>query len=164
MATPQQPESPSLEPSSGPGLVPSAGPGWSRDTHYPLMDYDREAAAPRVIRVRLAPWDLLCTVVLLILLAVLATATPWPARLFGFLAKVCDDETCGPVPFGLDMYIHPVVWGGIGAALAAAVLGPIVSLLKGWYMSFWPVLALTLVMVSSVAGSLLTVFSERYWL
>jgi hypothetical protein len=126
------------------------------------VDYDKEA--PRVIRVRLAPWDLLCTVVLLILLAVLATATPWPARLFGFLAKVCDDETCGPVPFGLDMYIHPVVWGGIGAALAAAVLGPIVSLLKGWYMSFWPVLALTLVMVSSVAGSLLTVFSERYWL
>jgi hypothetical protein len=161
MATPQQPENPSL----GPGLGPSAGAGWSRDTHYPLVDYDREVqAAPRVIRVRLAPWDLLCTVVLLILLAVLATATPWPARLFGFLAKVCDDETCGPVPFGLDMYIHPVVWGGIGAAIAAAVLGPIVSLLKGWYMSFWPVLALTLVMVSSVAGSLLTVFSERYWL
>jgi hypothetical protein len=158
MATPQQPENPSLDPSSGPSLRA----GWSRDTHYPLVDYDKEA--PRIIRVRLAPWDLLCTVVLLILLVVLATATPWPARLFGFLAKVCDDETCGPVPFGIDMYIHPVVWGGIGAALAAAVLGPIVSLLKGWYMSFWPVLALTLVMVSSVAGSLLTVFSERYWL
>jgi hypothetical protein len=31
-------------------------------------------------------------------------------------------------------------------------------------MSFWPVLALTLVMVSSAAGSMLTLFSERYWL
>lgn len=156
MATPQQPDSP--------GLAPGSGPGWSRDTHYPLVDYDREAPpAPRVIRVRLAPWDLLCTAVLLALLVVLATATTWPARLFGFLGKVCDDETCGPVPYGLDMYIHPVVWGGIGAAVAAAVLGPVVSLLKGWYMSFWPVLSLLLVMVASVAGTLLTVFSERYW-
>ncbi|AAS03590.1 hypothetical protein MAP_1273c [Mycobacterium avium subsp. paratuberculosis K-10] len=94
----------------------------------------------------------------------LATATSWPERLFGFLANVCEDETCGPVPYGLDLYIHPVVWGGIGAALTAAVVGPVVSLLKGWYMSFWPVLSLALVMVSSVAGSMLTMFSERYWL
>ena len=68
------------------------------------------------------------------------------------------------MPFGLDFYIHPVVWGGIGAAVAAAIVGPFVSLLKGWYMSFWPVLALGLIMVSSVAGSMLTMFSERYWL
>ncbi len=143
MATPHQPE--------------SAGP--------PSVDYDAEGpAAPRVIRVRLAVWDVVCTVTLLILLAVLATATTWPSRLFGFLANVCEDETCGPVPFGLDLYIHPVVWGGIGAALTAAVIGPVVSILKGWYMSFWPVLALTLVMVSSAAGSMLTLFSERYWL
>ncbi|WP_406815895.1 hypothetical protein [Mycobacterium sp. M23085] len=157
MATPQHPDSAPPGPEAGP--VP--GPGWSRDTHHPLVDYDEEA--PRVIRVRLAPWDVVCTVVLLILLAVLATATTWPTRLFGFLANVCEDETCGPVPYGLDLYIHPVVWGGIGAALTAAVVGPVVSLLKGWYMSFWPVLALALVMVSSVAGTLLTMFSERYW-
>jgi hypothetical protein len=48
--------------------------------------------------------------------------------------------------------------------MTAAIIGPVVSLLKGWYMSFWPVLALALVMVSSIAGSLLTMFSERYWL
>ncbi|GAB1812780.1 hypothetical protein [Mycobacterium sp. MUNTM1] len=158
MATPQQSDSATPGPEAG----PAPGPGWSRDTHYPLVDYDAEA--PRVIRVRLAPWDVACTVVLLILLAVLATATTWPTRLFGFLANVCEDETCGPVPYGLDLYIHPVVWGGIGAAMAAAVIGPVVSILKGWYMSFWPVLSLALVMVSSVAGSLLTMFSERYWL
>lgn len=157
MATPQQSDSATPGPEAG----PAPGPGWSRDTHYPLVDYDAEA--PRVIRVRLAPWDVACTVVLLILLAVLATATTWPTRLFGFLANVCEDETCGPVPYGLDLYIHPVVWGGIGAAMAAAVIGPVVSILKGWYMSFWPVLSLALVMVSSVAGSLLTMFSERYW-
>jgi hypothetical protein len=68
------------------------------------------------------------------------------------------------VPFGIDFYIRPVVWGGIGAAIAAAGIGPFVSLLKGWYMSFWPVLALAVIMVSSVAGSMLTIFSERYWL
>jgi hypothetical protein len=130
------------------------------------VDYDWRDGdeAPRVLRVRLVAWDIVCTVALLVLLAVLATATTWPSRLFGFLANVCEDETCVPVPFGLDFYIHPVVWGGVGAALAAAVIGPVVSILKGWYMSFWPVLALALVMVSSAAGSMLTLFSERYWL
>ncbi len=139
-----------------------AGPGWSGDARGPVAEYDEEA--PRVLRLRLAAWDVVCTVALLVLLALLATATSWPERLFGFLANVCEDETCGPVPYGLDLYIHPVVWGGIGAALTAAVVGPVVSLLKGWYMSFWPVLSLALVMVSSVAGSMLTMFSERYWL
>ncbi|MFZ1175188.1 MAG: hypothetical protein WAO15_02715 [Mycobacterium sp.] len=147
MATPHHPDN------------PGAGP---YPTDSPLVDYEDEA--PRVLRVRLAAWDVVCTVTLLILLLILATATTWPGRLFGFLANVCEDETCGPVPFGLDFYIHPVVWGGIGAAVAAAIVGPFVSLLKGWYMSFWPVLALGLIMVSSVAGSMLTMFSQRYWL
>lgn len=158
MATPQQPDSAVPNPEAG----RAPGPGWSRDSHYPLLEYDDEA--PRVLRVRVAPWDIICTVALLVLLAVLATATTWPTRLFGFLANVCEDETCGPVPYGLDLYIHPVVWGGIGAAMTAAIIGPVVSLLKGWYMSLWPVLALALVMASSIAGSLLTMFSERYWL
>ncbi|ORW56778.1 hypothetical protein AWC20_01795 [Mycobacterium parmense] len=119
---------------------------------------------PHVLRLRLAAWDVTCTAVLLILLLLLATETTWPARLFGFLRNVCEGEECGPVPFGVDYYIHPVVWGGIGAAIAAAVVGPLVSLLKGWYMSFWPVLSLALIMVSSVAGSILTMFSARYWI
>ena len=122
-----------------------------------------EDEAPRVLRLRLGAWDVVCTALLLIALVYLAMATNWPTRLFGFLGDVCEGETCGLVPYGIDMYIRPVVWGGIGAAVAAAALGPVVSLLKGWYMSFWPVLALTLVMFSSVAGSMLTTFSERYW-
>jgi hypothetical protein len=135
----------------------------------PPLPYDSYASddsgreAPRIIRLRAAPWDVICTVTLLTLFVVLATATSWPSKLFGFLADVCSDETCGPVPLGIDLYIYPVVWGGIGAAVAAAGIGPFVSLLKGWYMSFWPVLALTIVMVSSVAGSMLTTFSQRYW-
>ena len=64
------------------------------------------------------------------------------------------------MPFGVDMYIYPVVWGGIGAAVAAAGIGPFVSLLKGWYMSFWPVLSLAILMVSSVAGDFITIFSQ----
>jgi hypothetical protein len=123
-----------------------------------------QSAAPRVLRLRIAAWDVVCTVTLLVLLAVLATATTWPHRLFGFLGNVCEGEMCGPVPFGIDYYIRPLVWGGIGAAIAAAGIGPFVSLLKGWYMSFWPVLSLALLVVASVAGSILTAFSARYWL
>ncbi len=125
---------------------------------------DEPHPTPRVLRLRIVPWDVVCTVALLVLLVVLATATTWPARLFGFLANVCEGEDCGPVPFGVDFYIRPLVWGGIGAAIAAAGIGPFVSLLKGWYMSFWPVLSLALLMVASVAGSILTTFSARYWL
>jgi hypothetical protein len=67
------------------------------------------------------------------------------------------------VPYGVDFYIYPVAWGGIGAAIAAAVLGPVVSLLKGWYMSFWPLLAVAIVILSSVIGSMLTTFCAQYW-
>jgi len=119
---------------------------------------------PPTLRLRVAAWDVICTIALLALLIILATATTWPTKLFGFLGDVCTGETCGAVPYGLDMYIYPVVWGGIGAAIAAAGIGPFVSLLKGWYMSFWPVLALAVLMVSSVAGFMLTTYSERYWL
>lgn len=124
---------------------------------------DTEHRRPHIIRLRLAKWDVACTAVLLVLLAYLGTATTWPARLFGFLENVCEGDSCGPVPFGVDYYIHPLVWGGVGAAIAAGLVGPLVSLLKGWYMSFWPVLSLAIIMVCSVAGSLLTMFSERYW-
>jgi hypothetical protein len=154
MASPHQP----VDPHSG---NPTASPPAPEDSdHANRSDHQR----PRVLRLRIVGWDVVCTVVLLALLLYLATATNWPTRLFGFLANVCEDETCGPVPYGLDLYIRPVVWGGIGAAIAAAGIGPFVSLLKGWYMSFWPVLALATVMFSSVAGYLLTMFSQRYWL
>jgi hypothetical protein len=118
---------------------------------------------PRVIRLRLAAWDVVVTITLLTLLVVLATATDWPAKLFGFLGAVCTEETCGLVPYGIDLYIYPVVWGGIGAAVAAAAIGPFVSLLKGWYMSFWPVLALAVLLASSVTGTMITIFSQHYW-
>jgi hypothetical protein len=154
MASPHQPDDPN------PGEHIAAPPA----PEHPDQPDQSDHEAPRVLRLRIAAWDVICTVTLLVLLLVLATATTWPARLYGFLAKVCEGETCGPVPFGIDYYIHPVVWGGIGAAIAAAGIGPFVSLLKGWYMSFWPVLALALLMVSSVAGFVLTTFSERYWL
>ena len=148
MASPHQPDDP------GPGDDTAAPPALDQPDHK----------APRVLRLRIAAWDVVCTVALLVLLLVLATATTWPTRLFGFLAHVCEEDTCGAVPFGIDYYIRPVVWGGIGAAIAAAGIGPFVSLLKGWYMSFWPVLALALLVFSSVAGSMLTTFSARFWL
>ena len=56
-----------------------------------------------------------------------------------------------------------LVWGGIGAAITAATLGPFVSMLKGWYMSFWPALALLLIVVAAVVGSVLTAICRPYW-
>jgi hypothetical protein len=117
---------------------------------------------PRILRPRLVPWDVISLVALLTLLAVLAFGTNWYARLFGFLRDVCTGE-CPPAPFGIDFYIYPLVWGGIGAAVAAALLGPVVSLLKGWYLSFWPALAIVLVLFASAAGTSLTDFSSPYW-
>lgn len=116
-----------------------------------------------VIRLRVVGWDVVCTVVLLVVLVVVATATSLPSQLFGFLGSLCLTEECPPVPLGVDYYIYPVVWGGIGAAVAATVIGPVVSLVKGWYLFFWPVLAIVLLAVSSLAGSMLTAFSMRYY-
>jgi hypothetical protein len=115
------------------------------------------------LRLRLIPWDLICTGAMLTGLAVVATTTNWLTRLFGFLADVCTGEDCPPAPLGIDLYIYPVVWGGIGAAIAAAVVGPVVSLLKGWYLFFWPILALAILLLAAVAGSVLTGFSQHYW-
>lgn len=61
------------------------------------------------------------------------------------------------------MYIYPVMWGGIGAAIATAVIGPFVSMLKGWYMSFWPIISIAVITVTSIAGYAIAGFSERYW-
>jgi hypothetical protein len=143
----------------------AAAPGDANNSDDVLLydAYDIDDKPPPTLRLRVAPWDVISTVVLLTLLVVLATATNWPFKLFGFLEDVCTGEQCGPVPAGLDMYIYPVVWGGIGAAVAAAGIGPFVSLLKGWYMSFWPVLSLAILMVCSVAGDFITIFSQPYW-
>ncbi|SPM37027.1 hypothetical membrane protein [Mycobacterium rhizamassiliense] len=139
----------------------SGNPGEFRPVPYGANESGQEKS--RVIRLRVAPWDVIATITLVVLLLVLATATTWPTRLYGFLSDVCTGEECGLVPYGVDMYIYPVVWGGIGAAIAAAGIGPFVSLLKGWYMSFWPVLSLAILMGSSVVGDFITVFSTRYW-
>ena len=141
MASTQQP----VDPSAGHGAHSSA------------------PSPPPVLRLRLVPWDVISTIGLLALLLVAATATDWGSRLFGFLKDVCTGDDCPPVPYGVDFYIYPLVWGGIGAAIAAAVVGPVVSLLKGWYLSFWPLLATGIVIFSSVAGSMLTGFCSQYW-
>jgi hypothetical protein len=124
---------------------------------------DHAHSPPPVLRLRLVPWDVFFAVTLLATLVVVAIATDWYSGLFGFLTDVCTGDECPPVPFGVDFYIYPVVWGGIGAAFAAALLGPVVSLLKGWYLSFWPLLAIAIVVFSSVAGSTLTAYSVPYW-
>jgi hypothetical protein len=123
---------------------------------------DHEDFPPRVLRLRLVPWDVSSALALLTLLAAIALGTDWYSRLFGFLKDVCTGD-CPPAPLGVDFYIYPIVFGGIGAAVAAALLGPLVSLLKGWYLSFWPALAIVLVLFASVAGSALTDFSSKYW-
>lgn len=120
-------------------------------------------AAPRIIKLRIVPWDVISTVAGLGVLLVLVTATSWPSRLFAFTDNVCLTEDCPPVPYGANYYIYPVMWGGIGAAIASAVIGPFVSMVKGWYMSFWPIIAVGVITVTSVLGYALAGFSERYW-
>ena len=121
-----------------------------------------EDSPPRVLRLRLVPWDVFAVSALLALLAAIAFGTDWYSTLFGFLKDVCTGD-CPPAPLGVDFYIYPIVFGGIGAAVAAALLGPLVSLLKGWYLSFWPPLAIALVLLASAGGSALTDFSSTYW-
>jgi hypothetical protein len=118
---------------------------------------------PPVLRLRLVPWDVTCALALLVALLLAATATDWGSRLFGFLKDVCTGDDCPPVPYGVDFYIYPLVWGGIGAAIAAAVVGPVVSLLKGWYLYFWPLLAIAIVALSSAAAYELTAYCSQYW-
>jgi hypothetical protein len=124
---------------------------------------DHAPSPPPVLRLRLVPWDVISTVALLAALLAAATATDWPSRLFGFLKDVCTGDDCLPVPYGVDFYIYPLVWGGLGAAIAAAVVGPVVSLLKGWYLSVWPLLAIGIIVLSSVVGSVLTTYCSQYW-
>jgi hypothetical protein len=126
-------------------------------------DPSKRDSRPPVLRLRLVPWDVTCAIALLAALLIAATATDWGSRLFGFVKDVCTGDDCPPVPYGVDFYIYPVVWGGIGAAIAAAVVGPVVSLLKGWYLYFWPLLAIAIVLVSSVMGSALTGYCSQYW-
>src|SRR5260370_23046087 len=68
----------------------------------PYGSNDPEHPKHQVILLRVAPWDVVATVLLLILLVVLATATSWPSKLYGFLGDVCADDTCGWVPLGID--------------------------------------------------------------
>ncbi|OBK27219.1 hypothetical protein A5634_23510 [Mycobacterium asiaticum] len=121
-----------------------------------------ESDEPRIIRLRLVPWDVVTMLVLLGLLVVAVTMTSWPTRLFAFTENVCQGDDCPLVPFGLNYYIYPLVWGGIGAAGTAALVGPFVSLLKGWLMSFWPVVSVGVLSLASVLGRALTDFSATY--
>jgi len=144
--------------------VPGEAEDFPEESAVSPASADSEPQPPRVLRLRIAAWDVICTLAILGALLLLATMTKWPSTLFGFMSQVCEGDECGAVPFGIDYYIRPLVWGGIGAAITAATIGPFVSMLKGWYMSFWPVLSLAILMFSSVAGGILTTFSARYWL
>lgn len=90
------------------------------------LDEPDERTPPRVLTLRIAPWDVVCTVAILAVFLVMVTMTSWPSRLFAFTDNVCPPDACPLVPFGVNYYIYPVMWGGIGAAIATAVIGPFV--------------------------------------
>ncbi|CAM4071815.1 hypothetical protein MB901379_02217 [Mycobacterium basiliense] len=131
-------------------------------TESPPSPEGPEGRAPQILKLRIVPWDVALTVIVSAVLLIVVTSTSWAARLFAFTENVCISEDCPLVPFGLNYYIYPVMWGGIGAAVAAAVIGPLISMLRGWYMSFWPIMAIGVITLTSVFGYALTGFSESY--
>lgn len=133
------------------------------DDAVPRATSMHERNERQIIRLRLVPWDVVTTLVLLATIVVLLTMTSWPTQLFSFADSVCQGDECPPVPFGVNYYILPLMWGGIGAAGVTALLGPFVSLLRGWYMCFWPIVSVTVLSLASVIGRALTMFSENYW-
>lgn len=139
----------------------AAAPGDRMDS--PAGSENPDGRAIPTLRLRIAVWDVVCTAAIYTALIVLLTTTGWVSRLFDFADNVCPPDSCAPVPYGINFYIVPVMWAGIGGAIAAGVVGPLVSLLKGWYMSFWPTIAIAVLTLTSVAGYALTGFSERYW-
>jgi hypothetical protein len=155
-AAPESPEAPEAP------EVPVARKTPTRDDASDVAASDVDDERP-VLVLRLNPLDVFLTLALLTTIFVLATNTSWPHRMYAYLSEVCNDEECGQVPFGVNYYIYPVTWGGVGAALTAAVIGPFVSLIKGWRMYYWPIMAAAIVMVSSLAGFALTTFSQRFW-
>lgn len=123
---------------------------------------DQDGNGPRLIKLRLVPWDVITMFVLLALLIIAVTTTSWPTRLFAFTENVCQGDDCPIAPFGVNYYIYPLVWGGIGAAGTAAVLGPFVSLVKGWFMSFWPIVSVGVLSLASLLGRALTDFTNTF--
>ena len=156
MASPHQTDGPSAADRTDSPTLPGEAEDFPEES-------DSEPQTTRVLRLRIAAWDVVCTLAILGALLLLATMTKWPSTLFGFMSQVCEGDECGAVPFGIDYYIRPLVWGGIGAAITAATLGPFVSMVKGWYMSFWPALAMALIVISAVVGSVLTAICRPYW-
>jgi hypothetical protein len=161
-ATPDGDSTPDGESTPDGGATPAGGakPKRGAGDELPAEDYDYQ---PRIIRLRLAPWDVVSTIVLLGILLYLVTMTSWTTRLWAFTDNICTGDECPPVPFGINYYIYPVMWGGIGAAIVSAVLGPFVSLIKGWFMCFWPIVSVGVLTLASMFGLVATTFSERYW-
>jgi hypothetical protein len=163
MASPHQTDDPSAGDRTHSPTVHGEAEDFPEESADSPADSDSDPQPPKVLRLRIAAWDVVATLAILGALLLLATMTKWPSILFGFMEQVCEGDECGAVPFGIDYYIRPLVWGGIGAAITAATLGPFVSMLKGWYMSFWPALALALIVISAVVGSVLTMICRPYW-
>ncbi len=91
-----------------PMLAPNPGRLWAGPT----------SGHPRVLTLRIAPWDVVCTVAILAVFLVMVTMTSWPSRLFAFTDNVCPPDACPLVPFGVSYYIYG--GEGIGAAIATA--------------------------------------------
>lgn len=142
--------------------LPNQSPETSPNTEADTGADEFADPHPHVIRLRIRPWDAVFTLALLGVLLLLVSQTSWPSKLFGFTETVCATDDCPPVPYGVNYYIYPFMWAGIGGAVTAAVFGPFVSMVRGWYMSFWPVISVAVLTITSVLCSALAGFSGRY--
>lgn len=84
-------------------------------------------------------------------------ATDWATRLYRFRHNGLSGRylRTGAIR---NRYVDPA--SGVGRYWCG--IGSFVPLLKGWYMFFWPIRSFAILLVSAVAGSLMTNSSERY--
>ena len=68
----------------------------------PSVSNDSGDKRPPVLKLRIVPWDVVCTLALLGVLLIVVSMTSWPTRLFAFSDGVCITEDCPPVPFGVN--------------------------------------------------------------
>lgn len=115
-------------------------------THYAAAD--GSAHNPLQQRHRRA-WDVVLGWALYAIAVALGLVTAFNALMFGMLSDACAYQSCHEEYITWSIGLS---WGGTVLALGAALAMLVVSTINRWLMWYWPVLAMAIIIVSSVGG------------